>query len=278
MTSDQRGRPIRPRSVRALGHKGRGPGPPTYTAGVALLEVDGVVKRFGGVTAVNGFSLSVETGQRMALIGPNGAGKSTLMNVLSGLHRPDQGEIRLNGEPIHTFEPPRISLSGVGRTFQVPRIFRRLTVGDNVLVPVAHAGAISGDVRDRVRQLLALVKLEDKEGQYASELSGGQQKLLELARALMPQPKLVLMDEPFAGVHPELKRTLIDVIRSTNTEHGTTFLIVSHEMPVVSALCEWVVAMHMGANFLAGDPDKVLGDERLVDIYLGQEDGDADSR
>jgi ABC-type branched-subunit amino acid transport system ATPase component len=242
---------------------------------VALLEVDSVVKRFGGVTAVNGFTLSVEAGQRMALIGPNGAGKSTLMNVLSGLHRPDQGEIFFDGEPIHRLDPPRISLSGVGRTFQIPRIFRRLTVGDNVLVPVAHAAAISGDVRDRVRQLLALVRLDDKEGQYASELSGGQQKLLELARALMAQPKLVLMDEPFAGVHPELKRTLIDAIRSTNEEQGTTFLIVSHEMPVVAALCEWVVAMHMGANFLAGDPDEVLGDDRLVDIYLGQEDDDA---
>jgi branched-chain amino acid transport system ATP-binding protein len=145
------------------------------------------------------------------------------------------------------------------------------------LVPVAHAAEISGDVRDRVRELLALVKLEDKAGQYASELSGGQQKLLELARALMAKPKLVLMDEPFAGVHPELKRTLIDAIRSTNEEQGTTFLIVSHEMPVVSALCEWVVAMHLGANFLAGVPDQVLDDERLVDIYLGGEADDADS-
>jgi branched-chain amino acid transport system ATP-binding protein len=244
---------------------------------VALLEVDGVVKRFGGVTAVNGFSLSVEAGQRMALIGPNGAGKSTLMNVLSGLHHPDQGEIRFDGQPIHRLNPPRISLSGLGRTFQIPRIFRRLTVGDNVLVPVAHAAEISGHVRDRVAELLALVNLEAKAGQYASELSGGQQKLLELARALMAQPKLVLMDEPFAGVHPELKRTLIDAIRSTNEQQGTTFLIVSHEMPVVSALCEWVVAMHLGANFLAGHPDQVLDDERLVDIYLGGEAGDADS-
>jgi ABC-type branched-subunit amino acid transport system ATPase component len=244
---------------------------------VALLEVDDVVKRFGGVTAVNRFSLSVEAGQRMALIGPNGAGKSTLMNVLSGLHHPDHGEIRFDGQPIHKLDPPRTSLSGIGRTFQIPRIFRRLTVGDNVLVPVAHVGEISGHVRDRVRELLALVNLEDKAGQYASELSGGQQKLLELARALMAQPKLVLMDEPFAGVHPELKRTLIDAIRSTNEEQGTTFLIVSHEMPVVSALCQWVVAMHLGANFLAGDPDQVLDDERLVDIYLGGEAGNADS-
>ena len=244
---------------------------------MALLEVDGVVKRFGGVTAVNQFSLSVETGQRMALIGPNGAGKSTLMNVLSGLHRSDRGEIRFEGKPIHRLAPPRIALSGVGRTFQIPRIFRRLTVSDNVLVPVAHAGEISGDIRDRVRQLLTLVTLEEKAEQYASELSGGQQKLLELARALMPKPKLVLMDEPFAGVHPELKRTLIDAIRSTNEEQGTTFLIVSHEMPVVSALCEWVVVMHLGANFLAGHPDEVLDDERLVDIYLGGEADDVDS-
>lgn len=241
-----------------------------------LLDVEHVVKRFGGVTAVNGFSLQVSAGQVVALIGPNGAGKSTFMNTLSGLHRPDRGNITFDGRPIHRLSPPEIALSGVGRTFQIPRIFRRLTVGDNVLVPVAHAGAISGDIRDRVGELLALVRLEGKAGQYASELSGGQQKLLELARALMPKPKLVLMDEPFAGVHPELKKTLIEVVKTTNEREGTTFLIVSHEMPVVATLCEWVFAMHLGANYLDGRPEEVLADERLVDIYLGGGHDDAD--
>lgn len=236
---------------------------------MSLLQVNDVVKRFGGVIAVDGFSLDIRAGQVVALIGPNGAGKSTFMNVLSGLSRPDRGEVTFDGKALQGLSPPQIALSGVGRTFQIPRIFRRLTVGDNVLVPVAHAGAISGDIRDRGAELLALVSLEEKADQYASELSGGQQKLLELARALMPEPKLVLMDEPFAGVHPELKRTLIDAIRSTNEREGTTFLIVSHEMPVVAALCEWVYAMHLGANYLEGSAEQVLTDERLVDIYLG---------
>lgn len=244
---------------------------------MSLLEADGVVKRFGGVTAVDDFSLRIRPGQVVALIGPNGAGKSTFMNTLSGLHHPDRGEITFNGKPIQHLSSPEIALSGVGRTFQIPRIFRRLTVGDNVLVPVAHVGKISGDMRDRVRELLGLVQLEEKAGQYASELSGGQQKLLELARALMPEPKLVLMDEPFAGVHPELKKTLIEAIRATNEREGTTFLIVSHEMPVVAALCEWVFAMHLGANHLDGRPEEVLADERLVDIYLGGAANDADS-
>jgi branched-chain amino acid transport system ATP-binding protein len=244
---------------------------------MSLLEVADVVKRFGGVTAVNKLSLSVASGQVVALIGPNGAGKSTTMNALSGLVHPESGEINFDGKPIHGLDPPRIAHMGVGRTFQIPRIFRRLTVADNVLVPVAHSGSVSRGIRERVSELLHLVKLTDKAGGYASDLSGGQQKLLELARALMADPKLVLMDEPFAGIHPELKQTLIDAIRETNREHGTTFLIVSHEMPVVAALCQWVFAMHLGANYLAGKPHDVLADERLVDIYLGQAVGHADS-
>ncbi|MEX1134275.1 MAG: ABC transporter ATP-binding protein [Acidimicrobiia bacterium] len=244
---------------------------------MSLLQVTDVVKSFGGVTAVNKLSLQVDSGQVVALIGPNGAGKSTLMNTLSGLHHPDRGVIHFGGEPIHGLDPPRIAHLGVGRTFQIPRVFSRLTVADNVLVPVAHREAISGDIHNRVDELLRLVKLDDKAGQYASELSGGQQKLLELARALMPEPKLVLMDEPFAGVHPELKQILIGAIRATNRDHGTTFLIVSHEMPVVAAVCQWVFAMHLGANYLEGEPHQVLSDKRLVDIYLGKSMGHADS-
>jgi branched-chain amino acid transport system ATP-binding protein len=243
-----------------------------------LLQVTDVVKSFGGVTAVNELSLHVGRGQVVALIGPNGAGKSTLMNTLSGLHHPDSGSISFGGEPIHRLDPPRIAHLGIGRTFQIPRVFSRLTVRDNVLVPVAHREAMSGDIHKRVDQLLGLVNLGDKAGQYASELSGGQQKLLELARALMPEPQLVLMDEPFAGVHPELKQTLIDAIRATNRDHDTTFLIVSHEMPVVAALCQWVFAIHLGANYLEGHPHEVLADKRLVDIYLGKATGHADSR
>jgi branched-chain amino acid transport system ATP-binding protein len=237
---------------------------------MALLAATDVVKRFGGVHAVNGFSVAVEPGQVVGLIGPNAAGKSTFMNVLSGIHRADGGEIAFGGHAIHALSPPRIARLGVGRTFQVPRVFRRLTVNDNVLVPVAHRGMISGDIRERAGDLLDLVNLTGHAGHYARELSGGQQKLLELARALMPEPRLVLMDEPFAGVHPQLKQTLVDAIRAANRERGTTFLIISHEMPLVAALCGWVFAMHLGRNYLAGPPGDVLNEERLVDIYLGQ--------
>jgi branched-chain amino acid transport system ATP-binding protein len=236
---------------------------------MSLLTATGVVKRFGGVLAVDDFSLNLEAGQVVAVIGPNGAGKSTFMNVLSGLYRADGGEIRLGAQPIHSLKPAQIARLGVGRTFQIPRVFRRLTVMENVLVPVAHREVISGGIRERARELLDLVNLSDKADQYARELSGGQQKLLELARALMAEPQLVLMDEPFAGVHPELKQTLIEAVRVANREGETTFLIVSHEMPVVAALCGWVFAMHLGRNYLAGPPDEVLNDERLVDIYLG---------
>lgn len=238
-----------------------------------LLKTADVTKRFGGLIAVNGMSLEVNSGQVVALIGPNGAGKSTLINLLSGLYSPDEGEIHFNGDAIENRTPAQIALLGVGRTFQIPRVFHRLTVIDNVLVPVAHRAVISGDVRGRARELLELVDLGDKAGQYARELSGGQQKLLELARALMAEPSLVLMDEPFAGVHPQLRETLIHAIREVNRNQGTTFLIVSHEMPVVAAMCNWVYAMHLGSNFLEGTPTEVLEDERLVDIYLGEDEG-----
>src|SRR5918996_1026331 len=228
---------------------------------MALLTATRVVKRFGGVTAVNGFSLVLEPGQVVALIGPNAAGKSTFMNMLSGVHRADGGEIEFDGHSIHALTPARIARLGVGRTFQVPRVFHRLTVTDNVLVPVAYRGVISGGIRERAEALLDLVNLTRNAGHYARELSGGQQKLLELARALMPDPQLVLMDEPFAGVHPQLKQTLIEAIQSANRERGTTFLIISHEMPLVAALCGWVFAMHLGRNYLAGPPGDVLNDE-----------------
>ena len=234
-----------------------------------LLEATKVVKRFGGVIAVDRFSLTVDSGRVVGLIGPNGAGKSTFMDIVSGLRRTDDGEISFRGQAIHTLPPPQIARLGVGRTFQVPRTFRRLTALDNVLVPVAHREVVGRRVRDRAEELLGLVNLVDKTGTYARELSGGQQKLLELARALMPEPDLILMDEPFAGVHPEIKQAFLEAIRRTNAQRGTSFLIVSHEMPVVTALCHWLYAMHLGSNYLEGPPREVVNDERLVDIYLG---------
>ena len=229
------------------------------------------VAYYGDIYVLREVEIEARSGIITCVIGPNGAGKSTFINVLSGIYALDDGEIQLDNTPIHRLPPPQRARMGVGRTFQTPRIFHRLTVIENVLVPVAHLDTITVDVRKRATDLLELVNLADKANGYARELSGGQQKLLELARALMAEPRIVLMDEPFAGVHPELRETLIEAIKTVNRDLGTTFLIVSHEMPVVAALCQWVYAMHLGRNFLAGPAQEVLHDARLVDIYLGEE-------
>lgn len=236
-----------------------------------LLRVENVQKHFGGVMAVNGISLNVEAGTVVGLIGPNGAGKSSLINTINGVYPPDGGRIRLHDGRIDGLSPHDIAHLGVGRTFQIPRVFHRLTVLENVLTPVVYRGPLSRGGRRRALELLALVDLAEKADQYAGELSGGQQKLLEFARAVMADPTLILMDEPFAGVHPVLKATLIDSIQQVNAEEGIALLIVSHDTPVIAELCQRTVVMHLGAKLLEGPTRDVLNDERVVDIYLGSQ-------
>lgn len=235
----------------------------------ALLKVSDVDKSFGGVMAVNGMSMDVEAGTIVGLIGPNGAGKSTLLNAINGLYRLDRGQVYLNGQRIDGLPPHQVARRGVGRTFQTPRLFRRLTVLENVLTPVIHRGAVGRQGRRRAMELLDFVGLTEKANSYAQELSGGQQKLLEFARALMSEPELILMDEPFAGVHPTIKETLLNNIHQINVEEGKTILITSHDTPVIAELCAWAVVMHLGSKFLEGPPRDVLSDERLVNVYLG---------
>jgi ABC-type branched-subunit amino acid transport system ATPase component len=234
-----------------------------------LLQVVEVQKHFGGVMAVHGMSLTIEQGTIVGLIGPNGAGKSTLINTINGVYQPDSGQIYLHGQRIDGLPPYKVAHMGVGRTFQVPRVFRRLTVLENMVTPMIHRGGLGLGDRRRAMELLEFVGLADKAHQYAGELSGGQQKLLEFARAVMAEPRLILMDEPFNGVHPVIKEQLIESIRQVNATQGTSIFIASHDTPVIAELCSRTIVMHLGEKFLEGPTREVLNDERVVDIYLG---------
>jgi branched-chain amino acid transport system ATP-binding protein len=230
-----------------------------------LLEVSGLVKRFGGVAAVNGVSLALEPGRIYGLIGPNGSGKTTLFNCITGTERRDAGEVRFRGERIDGLLPHQVFHRGIGRTFQVIRVFPELTALENLLVvttgDLAHA-------RARAEELLGFVKLQELAGEYAGNLSYGQQKLVEFVRVLMTDPALILLDEPAAGVNPRLLELIIDRIRALNAE-GRTILLIEHNMDVVARLCRRVVVMAAGRLLAEGTPDAVARDPGVVRAYLG---------
>ena len=249
----------------------------------AILEADGVTKRFGGVTAVDGMSFAVGQGEILGLIGPNGAGKTTMFDLLAGSVMPTTGAIRLMGldvagEPAHC----RIA-QGLGRTFQIPRPFPELSLIDNLLI--ARQGqtgerfwanftaprrirAEERAARDKALALLDLVELTRLAGEPARILSGGQRKLLELARVMMADPRIVLLDEPAAGVNATLLEVIIDRIRAINAQ-GVTFLLIEHNIDMVSRLCHRVIVMASGATLCEGTPEQIARDPRVIDAYLG---------
>ncbi len=242
-------------------------------AGQPLLVLSQVTRRFGGVVAVDGVSATVARGEIRALIGPNGSGKTTLLNLVSGLYPLDQGEIVLGGERIDRLPCHAIAARGVGRTFQVPKVFRSLTVRENLLAAgfADHRREPRAAVLARADEALALTGLAPHADTPASRLSGGQAMLLQLARALMHEPlRLLLLDEPFAGVHPALKERIIEVIRRMNETGNVTALVVSHEMPTVRALCHRVTVMHEGRLLAEGPLETVARDPRVVEAYLGR--------
>jgi branched-chain amino acid transport system ATP-binding protein len=248
-----------------------------------LLEVDGVVKRFGGLTAVDGATFGVEEGSITGLIGPNGAGKSTLFDCITGVHSVDEGTVRLGDEEIQGLPPNDVAQRGVGRTFQTPKTFRGMTVrenlafaapsqsGENALDALARPGTVSDEeaaIQRRVDDRLSFLELDHLAEEYASGLSGGQRKLLELGRVLMMDPEIVLLDEPMAGVNPALTDELLDRLHELN-DRGRTILLIEHDMDLVMSHCDSVVVLHNGETLATGPPDLVQEDDRVVEAYLG---------
>ncbi|MBV1693232.1 MAG: ABC transporter ATP-binding protein [Hyphomicrobiales bacterium] len=248
-----------------------------------MLEVRGLVCSFGSFNAVDGVSLTVAPGRITGIIGPNGAGKSTLFNLIAGSIRPTAGDIIFEGRSIKGLRPNRIFEQGLARTFQIPRPFPRMTVLENtMLAPLRQTGErfwsnwLAGSrvareeraARERAVEVLSFCGLGEKLTEQAGNLSGGQQKLLELARVMMIDPKLILLDEPAAGVNPTLIETLIEKILALK-ERGVTFLIIEHNMDLVMRICSPVVVMAQGKIIASGEPEHVRSDARVLDAYLG---------
>ena len=231
-----------------------------------ILELSDVVKRFGGVTAVNRVSLSLEAGRIYGLIGPNGSGKTTLFNCITGVETRDGGAIRFKGQRIDGLKPHKIFHRGMGRTFQVIRVFPELTALENLLVVTAGSYP---DARQRAMQLLGFVKLERLAGEYAGNLSYGQQKLVEFVRVLMTDPELILLDESAAGVNRTLLNELLDAVRVLR-DRGKTVLLVEHDMKVVMGLCETVFVLDHGEKLAEGPPGVIQTDERVIEAYFGR--------
>jgi ABC-type branched-subunit amino acid transport system ATPase component len=232
----------------------------------AILEIRALTKRFGGVTAVNQCSLSLQSGKIYGLIGPNGSGKTTLFNCVTGLEVRDAGEVYFRGERIDGLKPHQVARRGLGRTFQIIRVFPELTAVENLLV-------MSGDRRElaehRARALLEFVTLDRLQNEYAGNLSYGQQKLLEFARVLMANPTLILLDEPAAGVNRTLLNDLLEAIR-TLRDQGKTILIVEHDMKVVMGLCETIFVLDYGEKIAEGPPSMIQSDQRVIEAYFGR--------
>ena len=250
----------------------------------ALLEIRDLSIHFDGVHAVEHCSLAVEEGLITGLIGPNGAGKTTLFNLVSGLHKPTEGQVRFCGERIDGLPMHTVFHKGIVRTFQIPRELKAMTVLENLMLVPEHqhgesmwqavaarwlVGRQERAIEAQARDVLEFVGLSAVAELPAGSLSGGQKKLLELARTLMARPQMVLLDEPGAGVNPTLLRRLEDGILRARTELGVTFLIIEHDMGLVARLCDHVIVMSEGAVLTQGAPSDVQRDDRVVRAYLG---------
>jgi len=231
-----------------------------------ILEIDSVVKRFGGVAAVYRVSLSLEPGRIYGLIGPNGSGKTTLFNCITGVETLDEGQVRFRGARIDGYKPHQVFHLGIGRTFQVIRVFPELTALENLLVVTSTSYA---EARARARELLSFVKLERLADEYAGNLSYGQQKLVEFVRVMMTDPELILLDEPAAGVNRTLLNELLDAVRALR-DRGKTVLLVEHDMKVVMGLCETVFVLDHGEKLAEGPPGTIQSDERVIEAYFGR--------
>jgi ABC-type branched-subunit amino acid transport system ATPase component len=248
-----------------------------------MIELRAVSKSFGSLRAVDGVSFTAKQGAITGLIGPNGAGKSTLFNAIAGVLPPDSGEVWFDGARVTGATPDRLFAAGLGRTFQIPRPFAEMTVLENAMLAATFQhgerfwnnwfghGRVAREeraIRERALEMLRFTTLDGHAGALARSLSGGQQKLLELARVLMAEPRMILLDEPAAGVNPKLLETLVERILELN-RRGVTFLIIEHNMDLVMSICRPILVMAQGRLILEGEPDQVRSDKRVIDAYLG---------
>ncbi len=252
-----------------------------------LLSTDAVSKAFGGVQALSEASIEVDEGSITGLIGPNGSGKTTLFNVITGYERVDHGQVYLGGKQITNAAPDKVFAAGIGRTFQLTRVFSRLTVMENMIVAAQHHERGQGRLRNplaraggpatrrRAMELLEFTSIAHHAGALAETLSYGQRKLLELSYVLMASPSIVLLDEQAGGVNPTLITMIADRIRQLN-EQGTTFLIVEHNMDFVMGLCDKVTVLDYGSAVVSGPPSVVRTDPKVLDAYLGTAEDDDD--
>jgi len=235
-----------------------------------MLEVIDVVKRFGKLLVLDGCSFSVEKGECVGLIGPNGAGKTTLVNIMTGFLKCDGGKVLYKGIPIENNSPHTISLMGLVRTHQIPRVFTWETALDNLIT----AGLVIYDqkkdnVRRKAEKMLEMFELKGLKNEIAINLSVGQQKLLELAMKMMLDPDMLVMDEPYHGVHPSMIEKVNRRILDLNKEYGKTFLIISHNFPAIASVCKRIIVLNLGKIIADGSPEQIKNDKRVIEVYLG---------
>jgi branched-chain amino acid transport system ATP-binding protein len=272
-------------AIAALSGIDRRPGVPKPDP---ILVADNVVRRFGGLTAVDVEHVEIQRGAITALIGPNGAGKTTFFNLLTGFDRPDSGTWSFNGQPLAHVSAHRVARRGMVRTFQLTKALSRLTVienmrmgaqdqrGENIFTALVKPlwRAQEAEVTRRADELLERFRLDTKRNDFAGSLSGGQRKLLEMARALMSEPEMVMLDEPMAGVNPALTQSLLGHVKDLR-EQGMTVLFVEHDMDAVRDISDWVIVMAQGRIVSEGPPEHVMSDPAVIDAYLGGHHGQA---
>ncbi|PTD93725.1 ABC transporter ATP-binding protein [archaeon SCG-AAA382B04] len=250
----------------------------------SILTINDVKKSFDGIDALNGASFDVEKGKITGLIGPNGAGKTTLFNTITGFISPESGSIKFEGEELIGKPPYEITRKGLARTFQITRSLDKMTVMDNLLLapreqtgesviwPIITPGKVEEEeieVREMAMDILEFFNLDEHKDEYAGSLSGGQKKLLELARVLMIEPKMVLLDEAFAGVNPSLSNKLVDYIKHLRDDHEISFLLIEHDIPLIMEVCEDIIVMAKGEVIARGKPKEIKNNQKVLDAYLG---------